>query len=124
MSTTGGTEQGTLTLLEDPKRLQKKVMSAVTDSDGEIRHDPEGKPGVSGLLSLQSAVEGVSIAELEARYQGAGYGDFKREVAERVIDLLAPLQARHAELAADPAEVERLLQRGAVRERIGFLAGA
>jgi tryptophanyl-tRNA synthetase len=137
MSTTGGTEQGTLTLLEDPKRLQKKIMSAVTDSDGEIRHDPEGKPGVSGLLALQSAIEGVSISDLEARYQGAGYGDFKREVAERVVDLLAPLQARHAELAADPAEVERLLQRGAerareiavpqiatVRERIGFLAGS
>jgi tryptophanyl-tRNA synthetase len=137
MSTTGGTEQGTLTLLEDPKRLQRKIMSAVTDSDGEIRHDPEGKPGVSGLLALQSAIEGVSISDLEARYQGAGYGDFKREVAERVVDLLAPLQARHAELAADPAEVERLLQRGAerareiavpqiatVRERIGFLAGS
>jgi tryptophanyl-tRNA synthetase len=92
---------------------------------------------VSGLLALQSAIEGVSISDLEARYQGAGYGDFKREVAERVVDLLAPLQARHAELAADPAEVERLLQRGAerareiavpqiatVRERIGFLAGS
>jgi tryptophanyl-tRNA synthetase len=134
MSTTGGTEQGTLTLLEDPKRLQKKIMSAVTDSDGEIRHDPEGKPGVSGLLSLQSAVENVSIADLEARYQGRGYGDFKKDVAAGVIELLAPLQARHAELAGDPAEVERLLRRGAeralelavpqieaVRERIGFL---
>ena len=134
MSTTGGTEQGTLTLLEDPKRLQKKIMSAVTDSDGEIRHDIEAKPGVSGLLSLQSAVEGVTIPELEARYQGKGYGDFKKDVAGSVIELLAPLQARHAELAADPAEVERLLRRGAeraleiavpqveaVRERIGFL---
>ena len=134
MSTTGGTEQGTLTLLEDPKRLQKKIMSAVTDSDGEIRHDIDAKPGVSGLLSLQSAVEGVTIPELEARYQGKGYGDFKKDVAARVSDLLAPLQARHAELAADPAEVERLLRRGAeraleiavpqveaVRERIGFL---
>ena len=115
MSTTGGTEQGTLTLLEDPKRLQKKIMSAVTDSDGEIRHDPEGKPGVSGLLSLQSAVENVSIADLEARYQGRGYGDFKKDVAAGVIELLAPLQARHAELAGDPAEVERLLRRGAER---------
>ena len=109
-------------------------MSAVTDSDGEIRHDIDAKPGVSGLLSLQSAVEGVTIPELEARYQGKGYGDFKKDVAASVIDLLAPLQARHAELAADPAEVERLLRRGAeraleiavpqveaVRERIGFL---
>ena len=89
---------------------------------------------MSGLLSLQSAVENVSIADLEARYQGRGYGDFKKDVAAGVIELLAPLQARHAELAGDPAEVERLLRRGAeralelavpqieaVRERIGFL---
>ena len=134
MSTTGGTEQGTLTLLDDPARLRKKVMSAVTDSDGEVRYDLEAKPGVSGLLSLLSAIEGVSIADLEARYAGSGYGDFKKDVAEQVIALLEPLQARHAELAADPGEVERLLRRGAerareiavphlatVRERIGFL---
>ena len=137
MSTTGGTEQGTLTLLDDPARLRKKVMAAVTDSDGEIRHDVDAKPGVSGLLALQSAVEGVAIADLEARYAGRGYGDFKRDVADSVVALLEPLQARHAELAGDPGEVERLLRRGAeraleiaapqierVRERIGFLPGA
>jgi tryptophanyl-tRNA synthetase len=136
MSTTGGTEQGTLTLLDDPARLRKKVMSAVTDSDGEVRYDLDAKPGVSGLLSLLSAVEGVAIPDLEARYAGSGYGDFKADVAEQVIALLAPLQARYAELAADPGEVERLLRRGAeraaeiavpqveiVRERIGFLPG-
>ena len=102
MSTTGGTEQGTLTLLDDPARLRKKVMSAVTDSDGEVRYDLDAKPGVSGLLSLLSAVEGVPIPDLEARYAGSGYGDFKKDVAEQVIALLEPLQARHAELAADP----------------------
>ena len=136
MSTTGGTEQGTLTLLDDPARLRKKVMAAVTDSDGEVRHDVDGKPGVSGLLALLSAIEGVSIPDLEARYQGTGYGDFKKDVAEQVIALLEPLQARHAELAGDPGEVERLLRRGAeraleiavpqievVRQRIGFLPG-
>ena len=134
MSTTGGTEQGTLTLLDDPARLRKKVMSAVTDSDGEVRYDLDAKPGVSGLLSLLSAIECVPIPELEARYAGSGYGDFKKDVAEQVIALLEPLQARHAELAGDPGEVERLLRRGAerareiavphlatVRERIGFL---
>jgi tryptophanyl-tRNA synthetase len=133
MSTTGGTEQGTLLLLDSPARLRKKVMSAVTDSDGVVRADLENKPGITGLLSLLSAIEGVPIASLEERYNGKGYGDFKKDVAEAVVTLLEPLQARHAELASDPGEVVRLLKIGAdharslavptvelARERIGF----
>ena len=133
MSTTGGTEQGTLLLLDSPARLRKKVMSAVTDSDGVVRADLENKPGITGLLSLLSAIEDVPIASLEQRYDGKGYGDFKKDVAEAVVALLEPLQARHAELASDPGEVVRLLKIGAdharslavptvelVRERIGF----
>lgn len=133
MSTTGGTEQGTLLLLDSPARLRKKVMSAVTDSDGVVRADLENKPGITGLLSLLSAIENVPIASLEERYDGKGYGDFKKDVAEAVVALLEPLQARHAELAADPGEVVRLLKIGAdharslavptvelARERIGF----
>ncbi|MEI6625515.1 MAG: tryptophan--tRNA ligase [Thermoleophilia bacterium] len=133
MSTTGGTEQGTLLLLDTPARLRKKVMSAVTDSDGVVRADLENKPGITGLLSLLSAIENVPIATLEERYDGKGYGDFKKDVAEAVVVLLEPLQARHAELAADPGEVVRLLKVGAdharslavptvelVRDRIGF----
>ena len=133
MSTTGGTEQGTLLLLDSPARLRKKVMSAVTDSDGVVRADLENKPGITGLLSLLSAIEDVPIASLEERYDGKGYGDFKKDVAEAVVELLEPLQARHAELASDPGEVVRLLKIGAdharslavptvelVRERIGF----
>jgi len=133
MSTTGGTEQGTLLLLDTPARLRKKVMSAVTDSDGVVRADIENKPGITGLLSLLSAIENVPIATLEERYDGKGYGDFKKDVAEAVVTLLEPLQARHAELAADPGEVVRLLKIGAdharslavptvelVRDRIGF----
>ena len=133
MSTTGGTEQGTLLLLDTPARLRKKVMSAVTDSDGVVRADSENKPGITGLLSLLSAIENVPIATLEERYDGKGYGDFKKDVAEAVVTLLEPLQARHAELAADPGEVVRLLKIGGdharslavptvelVRDRIGF----
>jgi tryptophanyl-tRNA synthetase len=133
MSTTGGTEQGTLLLLDSPARLRKKVMSAVTDSDGVVLADLENKPGITGLLSLLSAIEGVPIASLEERYDGRGYGDFKKDVAEAVVALLEPLQARHAELASDPGEVVRLLKIGAdharslavptvelARERIGF----
>ena len=133
MSTTGGTEQGTLLLLDSPARLRTKVMSAVTDSDGVVRADLENKPGITGLLSLLSAIEDVPIASLEERYDGKGYGDFKKDVAEAVVALLEPLQARHAELASDPGEVVRLLKIGAdharslavptvelARERIGF----
>ena len=133
MSTTGGTEQGTLLLLDSPARLRKKVMSAVTDSDGVVRADLENKPGITGLLSLLSAIEDVPIASIEERYDGKGYGDFKKDVAEAVVALLEPLQARHAELASDPGEVVRLLKIGAdharslavptvelARERIGF----
>ena len=133
MSTTGGTEQGTLLLLDSPARLRKKVMSAVTDSDGVVRADIDNKPGITGLLSLLSAIEDVPIATLEERYDGKGYGDFKKDVAEAVVTLLEPLQARHAELASDPGEVVRLLKVGAdharslavptvelARERIGF----
>ncbi|MSO46842.1 MAG: tryptophan--tRNA ligase [Thermoleophilia bacterium] len=133
MSTTGGTEQGTLLLLDTPARLRKKVMSAVTDSDGIVRADAENKPGITGLLLLLSAIEDVPVQTLEARYDGRGYGDFKQDVADAVVTLLEPLQTRYAELAADPGEVVRLLNVGAtsarslavptvelVRERIGF----
>ncbi len=133
MSTTGGTEQGTLLLLDSPDQLRTKVMSAVTDSDGVVRADLENKPGITGLLSMLSAIEDVPISSLEERYDGKGYGDFKKDVAEAVVELLEPLQARHAELASDPGEVVRLLKIGAdharalavptvelARERIGF----
>lgn len=136
MSTTGGTEQGTLLVLDPPDRLRKKVMSAVTDSGGEVRADPEAKPGVTGLLSMLAALEGTTIAALEERYAGSGYGDFKRDVAEAVIAKVEPIQARHAELMGDPAELGRLLGAGAdraraiagpimatVRERVGLAGG-
>lgn len=117
MSTTGGTEQGTLLVLDPPDRLRKKVMSAVTDSGGEVRADAQTKPGVTGLLSMLAALEGTTIAALEERYAGAGYGDFKRDVAEAVIAKVEPIQARHAELMGDPAELRRVLGGGADRAR-------
>jgi tryptophanyl-tRNA synthetase len=119
MSTTRGHEQGTLYLLDPPAALRKKVMSAVTDSGSEVRHDPEGKPGVSGLLDILSAVSDTPVPELEERFAGQGYGAFKREVAEAVIAYLEPIQQRYAELSADPAEFHRRLARGAecARER-------
>jgi tryptophanyl-tRNA synthetase len=116
MSTTNGTEAGTLLLLDPPARLRKKIMSAVTDSEASVRADP-AKPGVTSLLETLAAVSGRTVAELERAYEGSGYGAFKRDVAEAVISYLGPLQARHAELIADPGELARLLARGAERAR-------
>jgi tryptophanyl-tRNA synthetase len=72
---------------------------------------------VTGLLALLSAVEGTPVADLETRFAGSGYGDFKGAVADAVVDLLEPIQARHAEISADPGEVERILAAGAERAR-------
>jgi tryptophanyl-tRNA synthetase len=117
MSTTRGHEQGTLLVLDPPDALRKKVMSAVTDSGNEVRYDPEGKPGVSGLLEILGAVTDRSVPELEQEYASSGYGAFKRDVADAVVAHLEPLQARFAELAADPAEFQRTLAGGADRAR-------
>ena len=117
MSTTRGHEQGTLLVLDPPDALRKKVMSAVTDSGNEVRYDPQGKPGVSGLLEILGAVTDRPIPEVAQQYAGSGYGAFKRDVADAVIAYLEPLQARFAELAADPAEFQRTLAVSAERAR-------
>ncbi|HXG76346.1 MAG TPA: tryptophan--tRNA ligase [Gaiellaceae bacterium] len=116
MSTTGGTEQGTVYLLDPPEVIRRKLQTAVTDSGREIVHAPE-KPGISNLIEIMTVATGESIAEVEARYAGAGYGTFKQEVAEAVIELLAPIQARFRELRGDPGELQRLLALGAEKAR-------
>jgi tryptophanyl-tRNA synthetase len=92
-------------------------MSAVTDTDGEVRYDPESKPGVSNLLVIHSALSGTRIEELERSFSGRGYGDLKKEVAEVVIGTVAPFRERMTELMADPAELDRILAAGAERAR-------
>jgi tryptophanyl-tRNA synthetase len=117
MSTTNGTEQGTVYVLDPPETIRKKLKTAVTDSGREIRHDREEKPGVSNLIEILSVATGESFAQIEARYDGQGYGQLKGDVAEAVVELLAPLRERYAELRSDPAELERLLAVGAERAR-------
>ena len=134
MSKSGATEAGLINLLDDPLVSAKKIRSAVTDSEREIRFDPENKPGVSNLLSIQSAVTGTAIDALVAGYEGRGYGDLKSETAEAVIDYVTPIKTRVDELLADPAELQAILATGAERarevagstlarvyERLGFL---
>jgi len=117
MSKSAATDAGLIDLLEDPKRSAKKIRSAVTDSEREIRFDPAAKPGVSNLLSIQSAVTGTPVETLVGGYSGRGYGDLKAETAEAVIAYVTPVQRRVDELLADQAELESVLSRGADRAR-------
>ncbi len=134
MSKSASTDAGLINLLDDPALSAKKIRSAVTDSEREIRYDPVAKPGVSNLLTIQSAVTGVDPDTLVQRYAGRGYGDLKKDTAEAVVEFVTPLRARVDELIADPAELEAVLAAGASRaqdvaaktvervyERLGFL---
>jgi tryptophanyl-tRNA synthetase len=116
MSTTGGTEQGTVKLLDEPDTIRKKFRSAVTDSGREIRR-AEDKPGVSNLIDILSVATGRSPQEVEAAYDGSGYGDLKQDVGDAVAELLAPVRARYLELRADEPELLRLLAVGAEKAR-------
>jgi tryptophanyl-tRNA synthetase len=116
MSTTGGTPQGTILLLDPPNVVTKKLKSAVTDSGSDVRRGDD-KPGVSNLIDIMSVATGEAPDAIEARYDGGGYGQFKADVADAVVALLEPIQARYQELRGDPAELERLLTRGAEKAR-------
>ncbi len=116
MSTTGGTTQGTLLLLDPPDLIRKKFKSAVTDSGSDVRRGGD-KPGVTNLIDIMTVATGESPDAIEERYDTGGYGQFKSDVAEAVVELLAPIQSRYDELRGDPAELARLLAIGADKAR-------
>jgi tryptophanyl-tRNA synthetase len=117
MSTTSSSDQGAVYIVDSPDAIRKKFKSAVTDSGREVRYDPQEKPGVSNLLEIMSVATGESIAELERRFEGAGYGDFKAGVGESVVELLTPIRERYEALRADERELQRLLAMGAEKAR-------
>jgi tryptophanyl-tRNA synthetase len=117
MSTTGGTAQGTVGVLDPPETIRKKFRSAVTDSGTDVRHDPEEKAGISNLIEILSIMSGQEITAIEARYDGGGYGAFKQDVAEAVVAVLDPIRTRYEELRADESELRALLARGADKAR-------
>jgi tryptophanyl-tRNA synthetase len=117
MSKSRGAESGTVLMLDPPDTVRKKVRSAVTDSGSDVRYDPDGKPGISNLIELMTVVTGASIQDVEARYDGSGYGQFKGDVADAIVGLLEPIQARYAEVRGDQTELERLLAMGAEKAR-------
>ena len=108
---------GVVELMEDPKRSAKKIRSAVTDTGREIIYDPENKPGISNLLEIYAALTGQSIADLQATYEGKGYGDLKKELAAVLVDFVTPFQEKVRGYLDDPAELDKVLRRGAERAR-------
>jgi len=117
MATTGGTAQGTVLIVDEPDVIRRKFRSAVTDSGREVRHDRDEKPGVSNLIEIMSVATGDTISEIEARYDGAGYGQFKADVGDAVVELLVPIQERYSALREDDRELQRLLAIGAEKAR-------
>jgi tryptophanyl-tRNA synthetase len=135
MSKSASSPSGIIELLDEPARNAKKIRSAVTDNDRDIRYDEQDKPGLSNLLRIYSALDGRTIPELEADYAGKGYGDLKQDLGEVLVATLSPVRDAALEYLADPAELDRILAVGAERaqaiadvtlaaayERVGFLA--
>jgi tryptophanyl-tRNA synthetase len=116
MSTTGGTEQGTVLVLDEPGTIRKKFGSAVTDSGREIVRSSE-KAGITNLIDIFAVARGSDQETVEREFEGSGYGDFKQAVAEAVVELLAPVRERYQELRPDEAELERALAAGAEKAR-------
>ena len=135
MSKSAADPKGLINIMDDSSVIVKKIKSAVTDAEGSIRFDWENKPGVSNLLGILSLIAGESVASLEERFAGAGYGALKGELADALVAHIEPIRNRAEELLSDPAELDRLLAVGADRanelaeqtlatvyERIGFIA--
>ena len=116
MSTTGGSEAGTVYVLDQPAAVTKKLKSAVTDSGREVRRG-EGKEGVANLIDIVAVVRGTDAEAIEAEFEGRGYGDFKASVAEAVVEFLAPVRERYAELRGDETALEGVLAGGAEKAR-------
>ncbi|MFI6293202.1 tryptophan--tRNA ligase [Nonomuraea sp. NPDC050790] len=117
MSKSSSSPAGILDVLEQPGPLRKKVMRAVTDTGSEVTFDETNKPGISNLLRIHSALTATTIPDLVARFEGQGYGTFKKEVAEAVVEAFTPIRERTEKLLGDEAELDRLLAIGAARAR-------
>jgi tryptophanyl-tRNA synthetase len=116
MSTTGGTEQGTVYVLDEPDVIQRKFKRAVTDSGSEVVRAPD-KPGISNLIEILAIARGVTPEAVERAFEGMRYGDFKTEVGDEIAEWLAPVRVRYADLRADEGALEEILQAGAEKAR-------
>ncbi|MFC5290588.1 tryptophan--tRNA ligase [Actinokineospora guangxiensis] len=136
MSKSASSPGGIVELLDDPKVSAKKIRSAVTDAEREIRFDQENKPGISNLLGIYSALTGRTVDELVADYDGKGYGDLKKDLADVVADFAGPVRDTVKSYLDDPAELDKIVAAGSQRAReiaagtlarvydkVGFLKG-
>ena len=134
MSKSSSSPQGIVDVLDEPDAIRRKISRAVTDTGSGIQADETNKPGITNLLRIYSGLAGETVAGLESRYAGAGYGQFKKDLAEVVVDALAPIRERTEKMLADEAALDRLLAQGAARagalarptmaavsDRVGFL---
>ncbi|RFS86292.1 tryptophan--tRNA ligase [Actinomadura spongiicola] len=134
MSKSASSPQGIIDVLEEPGPMRKKIMRAVTDTGTEVVYDEEKKAGVTNLLRIFSALDGTSVPDLERRYEGSGYGQFKKDLAQVVVDTFTPIRERTLKLLDDEEQLDRVLAQGAerasgvaartmeiVRERVGFV---
>jgi tryptophanyl-tRNA synthetase len=117
MSKSSSSPQGIVDVLDEPDVIRRKIARAVTDPGSEIRADPETKPGVTNLLRIYSALSGEPVATLEAQYSGAGYGGFKKDLAELIVASFAPIREKTQQILADEAGLDRVLAHGAARAR-------
>jgi tryptophanyl-tRNA synthetase len=137
MSKSSSSPQGIVDVLDEPDVIRRKIARAVTDAGAEVRADPDAKPGVTNLLRIYSALSGEPVAALEVKYQGSGYGGFKKDLAELVVATFAPVREKTQRILADEVGLDRLLAYGAgrarqvagqtmttVRERVGLLQPA
>ena len=134
MSKSSSSPQGIIDVLEEPGSIRRKIARSVTDAGSEVRADDEAKPGVTNLLRIYAALTGESVDSLEQRYRGAGYGTFKKDLAEAVVEAFTPIRERTEQILADEGELDLMLAHGAararkvasqtmdaVRDRVGFL---
>ncbi|TDB86041.1 tryptophan--tRNA ligase [Actinomadura sp. KC216] len=134
MSKSASSPQGIIDVLEEPGPMRKKIMRAVTDTGSEVLYDEEKKAGITNLLRIYAALDGASVQELERRYAGSGYGQFKKDLAQLVVDTFTPIRERTLKLLDDEQQLDRVLALGAerastvaartmetVRDRVGFV---
>ncbi len=117
MSKSSSSPQGIIDVLDDPAVIRKKIARAVTDAGSEVRVDAAAKPGVTNLLRIYSAMSGEPVAALEDKYAGAGYGGFKKDVAELIVATFTPIREQTERILADEAGLDRVLAAGAARAR-------